>query len=317
MRCAVAALLLVATPVVATPAFADPTIAVETAIGTGAAPQLTADFKACTGEAAGAPLFMADISKAGRVTAVKVHGAGKLDACFEKALAKAKIAGKLAAATTVAGHLALDGVTAPRVSQTPIIMDAHHAKWEITATQIHYTANRMMDIAASLDSTSEAISDCAGKRTTAGKALIWYDGKAQVRSGAKAYDSCVAKALSTIKLPAPESAFWLAADVAPPGEQLAPLSADPHLSHEQALRDAINTAVRSRKLDFVDCDNAHPKAGLTAVTVRLAVAKLETVKVTATDAAITACVKSKLDGVAIPNASPSDKLELEVDLSAL
>ncbi len=311
MRSVAAALVLVATP-----AFADPAIAVEQALGSDPAPQLTADFKACTGEASGAPLFWAELSKAGKVTAAKVHGAGKIDACFEKALAKAKVAGKLAAATTVVGHIDLDGATVPRVSEAAVILDAHHAKWQITATQIHYTANRMMDIAASLDGASNAVSDCAGKRTAPGRALIWYDGKAQVRSGAKAYDDCVARALASIKLPAPESAFWIAADVTAPGEQLAPRSADPHLSHEQALRDAINTAVRSRKLDFVDCENAHPKANLTAVTVQLAVEKLKTVKVTG-DAAIEACVKSKLDGVKIPNASPSDKLELEVDLTAL
>lgn len=312
MRSAVVALVLAATP-----AFADPTIAVEQTLGSDPAPQLSADFKACTGEASGAPLFWAELSKAGKVTAAKVHGAGKIDACFEKALAKAKVTGKLTAATTVVGHIDLEGATAPRASETPVILDAHHAKWEVTATQIHYTANRMMDIAASLDAASMAVSNCAGKRTAAGKALIWYDGKAQVRSGAKSYDDCVAKALASIKLPAPESAFWIAADIKAPGEQLAPLNGDPHLSHEQALRDAINTAVRSRKLDFVDCDNAHPKAGLSAVTVQLSVEKLKTVKVTATDSAIEACVKSKLDGVKIPNASPADKLELEVDLTAL
>lgn len=311
MRSVVAAVVLVATP-----AFADPAIAVEQALGSDPAPQLTADFKACTGEASGAPLFWAEISKAGKVTAAKVHGAGKIDACFEKALAKAKVAGKPTAATTVAGHIDLDGATVPRVSEAAVIIDAHHAKWQLTATQIHYTANRMMDIAAGLDGASNAVSDCAGKRTSPGKALIWYDGKAQVRSGVKAYDDCVAKALASIKLPAPESAFWIAVDITAPGEQLAPRSADPHLSHEQALRDAINTAVRSRKLDFVDCENAHPKASLTAVTVQLAVEKLKTLKVTG-DAAIEACVRSKLDGVKIPNASPSDKLELEVDLSAL
>lgn len=312
MRSVVVALVLAATP-----AFADPSIAVEQALGSDPAPQLSADFKACTGEASGAPLFWAELSKAGKVTAAKVHGAGKIDACFEKALGKAKVTGTLKAATTVVGHIDLEGATAPRASETPVILDAHHAKWEVTATQIHYTANRMMDIAASLDGTSEAVSNCAGKRPAAGKALIWYDGKAQVRSGAKAYDDCVAKALGSIKLPAPESAFWIAADITPPGEQLAPRGSDPHLSHEQALRDAMNTAVRSRKLDFVDCDNAHPKAGLTAVTVQLSVEKLKTTKVTATDPAIEACVKSKLDGVKIPNASPSDKLELEVDLTAL
>ncbi|MBV8761196.1 MAG: hypothetical protein JO257_28120 [Deltaproteobacteria bacterium] len=312
MRSAVAALVFVATP-----AFADPAVAVEQTLGSDAAPQLTADFKACTGEASGAPLFWAEISKGGKVTAAKVHGAGKIDACFEKALGKAKVTGTLTAATTVVGHIDLDGATAPRVSEAAVILDAHHAKWQVTATQIHYTANRMMDIAAGLDAASDAVSNCAGKRTTPGKALIWYDGKAQVRSGTKGYDDCVAKALGRIKLPAPESSFWIAADITQPGEQLAPAGTDAKASHEQALRDAINTAVRSRKLDFVDCENGHPKVALTAVTVQLAVEKLKTTKVTSSDGSIDACIKTKLDGIKIPNASPSDKLELEVDLSAL
>jgi len=135
-----------------------------------------------------------------------------------------------------------------------------------------------------------------------------------MRSGAPAYDACVEKALASMKLPAPESAFWIAADVTKPGEQLAAHTDDPHLSHEQALKDAVSTAVRAHKLDLVDCENAHPKAGLTAVTVTLSVEKLVTKKVTATDSAIEACVKGKLDGLKIPNASPSDKLELEVDI---
>ena len=312
MRSVAVALVLVATP-----AFAQSALAVEQALGTDPPPALIVDLGACTGEASGAPLFWAEISKAGKVTSAKVHGAGKLDACFEKALGKAKVDGKLEAATTIVGHIEIIGVPPPRASETAVMIDAHHAKWQVTATQLHYTANRMMDIAASLDAASNAVSDCAGKRTAPGRALIWYDGKAQVRSGTKAYDDCVAKALSSIKLPAPESAFWIAADITKPGEQLAPRGTDPHLSHEQALRDAINTAVRSRKLDFVDCDNAHPKAGLTAVTVQLAVEKLKTTKVTATDPAIESCIKSKLDGVKIPNASPSDKLELEVDLTAI
>ena len=195
-----------------------------------------------------------------------------------------------------------------------VILDAHHTKWQVIATSIHYTANRMMDIAAALDSTSDAVSNCAGKRASAGRALVWYDGKAAVRSGTKGYDDCVAKALASIKLPAQESAFWLTVEITPPGEQLAPRVADPHLSHEQALRDAVSTAVRSRKLDLADCEHAHPKAGLTAVTVSLYAEKLTTKKVTATDRTIEACVKTKLDGVKIPNALPSDKLELDVDI---
>jgi hypothetical protein len=279
-------------------------------------PLLDADFSTCK-DAPGAPLFWVEVSKAGKVSAAHVHGAGKLDACFEHALAKAKVADKLPASIVVVGHIDVDGQAAPRVSQAPVVLDAHHAKWQISANQIHYTANRMMDIAAALDAASDAVSNCAGKRDKPGKAMIWHanGGKPIMRSGAPGYDDCVTRALASVKFPAPESAYWIAADVTPPGEQLAAHTDDPHLSHEQALKDAVSTAVRAHKLDYVDCENAHPKAGLTAVTVTLYGAKLTTKKVTATDAAIEACVKSKVDGLKIPNASPSDKLELEVDLT--
>lgn len=299
-------------------AFADPKVVEEAALGTDLSPDhplLAADFKACTGEAAGAPLFWAEVSKAGRVSSARVHGAGKLDACLQKALSRAKVTAKLANPVIIAGHLEIDGQTAPRVSEAPVVLDAHHAKWQVTANSIHYTANRMMDIAAALDGASNAVSDCAGNRSAGAHALIWYDGKAVVRSGVTAYDSCIAKALASIKLPAPESAFWIQADVAPPGEQLAAHTDDPHLSHEQALRDAVRTAVRSRKLDINDCVLAHPKATVTSVTVSLYQAKLTTKKVVASDPAIEPCVKGKLDGVKIPNALPTEKLELDVDLN--
>jgi hypothetical protein len=311
MRFAIAILLISQT------ARADIKVVEEAGLGTTVAPDhplLAADFKACTGDAAGSPVFWAEVSKAGRVTSARVHGAGKLDACLQKALGKAKVTGKLANPVILAGHLEIDGRAAPRVSQAPVMLDAHHAKWQVTANSIHYTANRMMDIAAALDGASNAVSDCAGKREAGAHALIWYDGKAIVRSGAKAYDACVAKALGSIKLPAPESAFWIQADVTQPGEQLAAHVDDPHLSHEQALHDAVNTAVRSRKLDLNDCVLQHPKATVTSVTVSLYGETLTTKKVVASDPTLEPCVKSKLDGVKIPNALPTDKLELEVDL---
>jgi hypothetical protein len=314
--------LALALTLISTTALADSgyKIAEEAALGMDLPghPLLDADFAACK-DAPGAPVFWVEVSKAGKVTAAHVHGAGKLDACFEKAFGKAKVADKPTASIVVVGHIEVDGQAAPRVSQAPVVLDAHHAKWQLSANEIHYTANRMMDIAAGLDAASDAVSSCAGKRDKPGKAMIWHanGSKPVVRSGAPGYDDCVARALASVKLPAPESAYWITADVTAPGEQLAPRTNDPHLSHEQALKDAMSTAVRAHKLDFVDCENAHPKAGLTAVTVALAVEKLVTKKVTATDAGIEACVKSKLDGLKIPNASPSDKLEIEVDLSAL
>ncbi len=311
MRLALAILLISHT------ALAETRIVEEAALGTELSPDhplLSADFKACTADASGSPLFWVEISKAGKVSSARVHGGGKVDACLEKALGKAKVSGKLASAVIVAGHLEIEGQPVPRISQAPVMLDAHHARWQITATSIHYTANRMMDIAAALDGASEAVSNCAGKREAGAHALIWYDGKAVVRSGAKPYDDCVARALASIKLPAPESAFWIQGDVAPPGEQLAAKVDDPHFSHEQALRDAVNTAVRSRKLDIADCLQGHPKSIVSGVTVTLYGEKLTTKTVETGDAEVEACVKKKLDGVKIPNALPTDKLELAVEL---
>jgi hypothetical protein len=306
---------LLASLLVATPAFADgPSIVPEATLPAGPVPVLQADFKACTGDAPGAPLFWAEIRKSGEVSVARVHGAGKLDACLEKALVKAKASGPLAGAVIVAGHLELEGAQPPRTSQAAVVLDPHHTKWQLTATSIHYTANRLMDIAAALDGASEAISNCAGKRDAGAHGLVWYDGKAIVRSGAKAYDDCVARALGSVKLPAPESAFWIEADIAPPGEQLSPRVDEPNLSHEQALRDAVTTAVRSRKLDINDCLQGHPKATVSGVTVSLYGEKLTTKKVATDDASIETCVKSKLDGVKIPNAQPIDKVELDVEL---
>jgi hypothetical protein len=303
---------IVALVLSATPAFAEGVVP-EAVVGQATPPTLIVDTSACSG-AEGAPLFWLEVNKSGKVTAAKVHGAGKADACFAKALAKAKVKDKLAAPIVVTGHIDVEGQSAPRASQAPVVLDNHHTKWQLTATQLHYTANRMMDIAAGLDAASSAVANCADRRTTAGKAMVWDDGKVIVRSGTKAYDDCLAKALASVKLPAPESAFWIQLDIAPPGEQLAAHTDNPQLSHEQALRDAVNTAVRSRKLDINDCLQPHPKATVTAVTVSLYGAKLTTKKVTTSDAAVDTCVRGKLDGVTIPNAGPSDKLELEVEI---
>lgn len=295
-----------------TPAFAEGVVP-EAVLGQVAPPTLIVDTSACSG-AEGAPLFWLEVARTGKVTAAKVHGAGKADACFAKALAKAKVKEKVAGPIVVTGHIDVEGQAAPRTSQAPVVLDNHHTKWQLTANQLHYTANRMMDIAAGLDAASNAVASCADRRTTAGKAMVWHDGKVIVRSGTKAYDTCLAKALSSVKLPAPESAFWIQLDITPPGEQLAPHTDNPQLSHEQALKDAVNTAVRSRKLDIADCLQPHPKATVTAVTVALYGEKLTTKKVTTSDADVEKCVRGKLDGVKIPNAVPTDKLELEVEL---
>jgi hypothetical protein len=298
---------------VSTPALAEGVVP-EVAFGQQEPPTLIADVSKCTGDAAGSPLFWVEIAKTGKVTAAKVHGAGKLDACFQKALAKATAKDKPSGPVVVAGHIDVEGQSAPRASQAAVVLDNHHTKWQLTANQIHYTANRMMDIAAGLDAASEAVARCADKRGTAGKAMIWHDGKVTVRSGTKAYDDCVAKALSSMRLPAPESAFWAQVDITPPGEQLAPRTDNPTLSHEQALKDAVNTAVRSRKLDINDCLQPHPKATVSAVTVTLYGEKLTTKSVTTSEPDVDKCVRGKLDGVKIPNALPTDKLEVEVEI---
>src|SRR5690242_771763 len=115
-------------------ALADTKVVEEAALGTDLSPDhplLAADFKACTAEASGAPLFWVEVSKAGRVSSARVHGAGKLDACLQKALSHAKVTTKLANPVIIAGHLEIDGQTAPRVSEAPVVLDAHHAKWQV------------------------------------------------------------------------------------------------------------------------------------------------------------------------------------------
>ena len=72
--------------------------------------------------------------------------------------------------------------------------------------------------------------------------------------------------------------------------------------------------MRSRKLDINDCLQPHPKATVTAVTVTLYGEKLTTKKVATSDPDVEKCVRRKLDGAVIPNAAPTDKLELEVEL---
>src|SRR5439155_23943098 len=115
-------------------------------------------------------------------SAAHVHGAGKLDGCLERALAKGAVADKLVAPVIVAGHLDLmeagssKFLPSPRISTTPVMLDAHHTRWQLTATKLAYTANRMLDITKALDDASAAIADCADQRgdgAPAAKALWW------------------------------------------------------------------------------------------------------------------------------------------------
>lgn len=277
--------------------------------------------KCATGAAAtGSAVAWLEIGKAGKVSAARVHGAGKLDGCLEKALAKGAVTDKLDAAIVVVGHVDVMEpqksayLPSPRVSTTPVVLDAHGSKWQLTATKVAYTANRMLDITKSLDDISDAVAGCAAKRTVAAHGLVWMDGRAIVRTGAAGYDDCLARALSKIKLPAPESAFWLALDIAPPTEALAARTDKASLSHPQAVHDAMTTAVRSRKLDLLDCLNGRKGATLTKVTVALKATKLNVKQVSTGDPEANKCVRGKLKDIAIPNASASEQLDLEVAL---
>ena len=273
----------------------------------------------------GSAVFWLEIGKAGTVSAAHVHGAEKLDACLEKALAKGAVADKLAAALVLVGHIDLMQreksayLPSPRISTTPIVLDAHGTSWQLTATRIAYTATRMLDITKSLDDVSVAISACAGKRgasSTAAQGLVWMDGHAIVRSGIPAYDACVAKAVSTIKLAAADSSFWLQLEITPPTEALAARSDKAALSHPQAIHDALTTAVRSRKLSLQGCLDGHKGAVLTTLSVSLRGGKANVKTVATGDADADACVKKTFHDIALPSATAADKVDLDVTLDA-
>ncbi|MBS1119520.1 MAG: hypothetical protein H6Q90_1748 [Deltaproteobacteria bacterium] len=269
-------------------------------------------------------LFWLEISRSGAITAARVHGSGKpeVDTCLAAALRKTPVA-KLPAPIVLAGHIDLklrDGEglwPTPRQSTTSVLVAAHDAKWQLTVNHLAYTANRAADIAAALDGASTAIAACAPRRGSSAapaEAIVWYDGKAIVRSGTPAYDTCVAKAIDTVTLPAPESALWMKLAIMPPGEPLAPLTDKGALSREQGLRDALTTTVRSRKALLLACLDGHAKAALSKVGVELRAGKASIKTVSTGDAEADRCVRQRLAGIAIPNANPDDKLELEVTL---
>lgn len=269
----------------------------------------------------GSAVFWLEISKAGKVSAAYVHGAGKLDACLEKALAKAVVA--VHAPIILAGHIDLMERTSskflasPRMSSTPVVLDAHHTKWQLTATKLAYTANRMLDITAALDGVSLAVADCADRRgesATAARALVWMDGHPIVRSGTIGYDDCVAKALAPVKLPAPESAFWMQLEITPPTEALAPRTDKAALSHPQAIRDGVTTAVRSRKLDLQQCLDGHKGAVLTTLSVTLHGNKANVKSVATGNPDADACVRKKFHDIVISSATAADKADLDVVL---
>ncbi len=278
---------------------------------------------ATTGASSGA-LFWLELDRSGAVTAARVHGSGKptVDSCLEKALRKASPRTKLPSSVVV-GHIDLpvaggEGYhPSPRLSKTAILVAPHAAKWQVSVEQLAYTANRAADLAQALDGASVAIAACAAKRAdSAGPAIAfaWIGGgKAIVRSGAPAYDACLANALEAIKLPAAESAAWMKLSILAPAAPLAPRTNKPE-SRDQALRDALTTAVRSRKDQLRTCLDGKPKLTLVKVGLALAATKATLARVSTGDAAVDACVRKKFGEVAIPNATAADKLELEITL---
>ena len=277
--------------------------------------------------ATGSAVFWVDLSSKGAVTAARVHGSGKpaLDACLATALKKLVAADKLTATAAVVGRIDLaqaDGsfFESPRVSSAAVLVNAHAATWQLTVNRVGYTSNRAQDIAAALDGASAAIAACSAKRgakAEPAEALAWVAGKSVAfQSGTKAYDACVAKALGAIKLPAADSAMWMHVAIMKPAEPLAPRTTKAGLSKADALRDALTTAVRSRKLDLLACTDGKPKTKLTKVGVALKGGKASIVKVSTGNTDADACVRNKLRDVAIPNAAAGDKVELEIMLEA-
>ncbi|MBA3500384.1 MAG: hypothetical protein M4D80_34710 [Myxococcota bacterium] len=277
--------------------------------------------------ATGSAVFSVEVSTKRAVTTARVHGSGKpaLDACLAGALKQMVVNEPLTAPIGIVGRIDLaqaDGTffESPRVSSAAVLVNAHTATWQLTVNRIGYTSNRAQDIAAALDGASAAIAACSAKRgakAEPAEALAWVAGKgAAFRSGNKAYDACVGKTLGKVKLPAADSAMWMHVAIMKPAEPLAPRTTKAGLSKADALRDALTTAVRSRKLDLLACTDGKPKAKLTKVGVALKGGKASIVKVSTGNTDADACVRNKLSGVAIPNAAADDKLELEITLEA-
>jgi hypothetical protein len=314
MRCLVLAACLAATP-----ALADPYKVVEDDVmGLEPKPEHallgTVDTSRCP-EPTGAALFWLEIGRTGRVATARVHGAGKADACLEHALAAARVSTKLPNAIVLVGRVEADGQAPPRINQVPIVVDAHGAPWQLSIERVAYTDNRALDIGAALDGASAAIAACASRRGRGAKparGMAWTDGHAIVHTGAPDYDACVGRALTSIKLPTADSSMWMEIAVAPPGEALAPR--DDTDSHAHDLRDALTTAVRSRKLHLLGCLDGHPKTTLTHLGISLAGGRANVKTVATGDREADACVREKFHDISIPNAVSADHLDLDITL---
>ena len=267
----------------------------------------------------GSAVYFVELSSKGVVTTSRVHGSGKpaLDACLANAIKKLAPAEKLAAPIGVVGRIDLAGES-PRVSSAAVMVRPHEATWQLTVNRIGYTANRAQDIAAALDERSAAIAACAGRRgakAQPAEALAWIDGKkAAFSSGNKAYDACVAKALDGVKLPAAESALWMHVAIMKPAEPLAPRTTKAGLTKADALRDAMTTAVRSRKQELLACTDGKPKAKLVKVHVMLRGGKANVFRVSTGDVEADACVRNKFRDIPVPNAAAGDKADHEITL---
>jgi hypothetical protein len=278
--------------------------------------------------ATGSALYWIEVGKAGTVTTAKVRGTGStaLDSCIAGGLKKASITEKLPNAIVVVGRVdVLDRnkangsfLASPKVSDVAVLIDAKGGAWQLGTKRLAYTENRAADISASLDTQAASIDACAAKRGKDGAdvdLIAWLDGgKAIVRgNGDTAYDTCLARALDAIKLPTGASALWMELSLKKAAEPLAPRVDKPSMSKEQALKDALTTAVRARSASLLDCTDGK-KAKLTKVTVVLATGKANIKTVSTGDPAADACVKTKFADVTIKTADPADKLELEVEV---
>jgi hypothetical protein len=278
--------------------------------------------------ASSSALYWLEVGKAGNPTAAKVRGTGStsLDSCLAGGLKKASITEKLPGAIVIVGQIDVmdknknDGrfLVSPKVSEVAVLLDAKGGPWQLGTKRLAYTDNRAADISAALDGQVASLNACAAKRpASAGEIelVAWLDGgKPLVRgTGDSAYDTCIATALWSVKLPTSQSALWLELSLKKAAEPLAPRTDKPALSKGQALKDAITTAVRARSASLYDCTDGK-KAKLAKVTVALAGGKA-TIKAVATgDAAADSCVKTKFGQVSIKAAAPEDKLDLEVEV---
>ena len=279
--------------------------------------------------ASGSALYWLEIGKAGNVTSAKVRGTGSssLDSCLAGGLKKASITEKLPNAIVIVGRIdVLDKnkpnggfLVSPKVSEVAVLLDAKGGPWQLGTKRLAYTENRAADISAALDAQVTALNACAAKRpASAGDIdlVAWLDGgKPVVRgTGDSAYDTCVATALWSVKLPTTQSAIWMELSLKKAAEPLAPRTDKASLSKETALKDALTTAVRARSASLYDC-TAGKKAKLAKVTVARAAGKATIKAVSTGDATADTCVKTKFGEVSIKTATPEDKLDLEVEVT--